>query len=176
MNKCVTVLFFFFLALPLHSLFAMEEGEKPPSSSTTTPKYDFTFFECVEGLTKRTLIEKKGIEYAILKTLPDLKDPSLCSGGANPCYEYGLGPKLLKVEEVNYLPKNVNWICLPLSIHPHQDNTFIMVRFTANNNPDWETIHTNYKSSTDLEPYWHSEPDPNSTGNLNTVNFLLKRI
>lgn len=173
MNKLSLSLFLTVLSLAPLSLSAMNPAE------TEDPWNKFNFHTIVTALKERKLIEFEGDEYAVLIKEPSSKSALYLSGlvRMNPCYKNGLGPHLLKVDQIDTLPQGVQWIPYSSNTSKFKSLTYVTLRYTANNNPHWEHIYSHPKPFDDLNNhYWHTETNMISTMPIRTVNFLLKKV
>lgn len=199
---------FSFSYLPVSAMEADKAGDNSDRPINSAPQYirnegrirgafsEIGFNQVVEALQQRKLLQIDGEEYVVLKDLPKLRS-RLYHGekvGTNPCYELGLGPNLLKVEQIGLLPPKAEWYfhsyalgaLTPDIVAPDEVATYLTIRFTSYNNPHW-TGGSRFRFpepfNDPANQYWSSYNIPTSLGELFTVNlelftvnFLLKKI
>lgn len=140
---------------------------------------DLEFKDVVHAFRKRKAITVSGNEYFVLKEHPKLSSP-LYKGekvSTNPCYPLscGLGPKLLRLEDIENLPGEADFFFH--SFDKDSKNKYITIRFTSNNNPDWALMHTFPEPFKEPEHrYWQDEHNKDCVQIGRTVNLLLKRV
>lgn len=135
---------------------------------------DLDFKRVASGLKKRKLIQIADQEYAVCKELP--KRYSSLYGEeveTNPCYEFGLGPKLLKPTDLENLPDPLPSF---YAIRAAEDESgeFLTVGFTASNNPHWQKM---FSSPVPMDKrYWNEVHTEHVSIPYFFVSFLLKKI
>lgn len=159
----------------------IEEGTEQSQVTSDTIAYisQIDLYTLVDALKKEQLITIGDHEYAVLKEDPRFE--SVAHGGdfvsGNPCYEGGLGPKLLKVKDIDNLPPQfVKWSYQSSRMIEYEESTYITIRYTSHNNPHWSNRFTYPNPFNELEKrYWNHEDNSISVFPNRTVNFLLKR-
>ena len=148
-----------------------------------TDFHKITFNDVLEAWKDRKILKLDEEEYVVLQREPKLKTTLHKNQefvAANPCYTFGLGPYLLKQKDLENLPRfedNVNWVLYNLSAIEYKKHTFITARFTAYNNPHWNTRFVHPEPFKDLNNrYWHTESCIDTIEPIRTVNFILQEV